>query len=138
SLIFNSITISASGYSMNLNPIVLGVSSFSGATGYITVNTGALNNSIALNMQLGNAAGTDQFFTVNSGASLNITGQVSGTTGSELTKEGAGTLTLSGNNNGFTGPIKLDNNGGIVQITNANALGTAALGTTVGTNAQLQ
>src|SRR5262249_20072246 len=87
--------------------------------------------------QLGGPSGTDQFFTVNTGGNLTIKGQLSGTTGSSLTKEGFGTLVLANDNSAFTGKVKLDNNAGIVTITDVNALGTGSF-TTVGTNAQLQ
>src|SRR5205809_2222827 len=148
-LVFNSITISASGYTLdspttkpNIADISLGTSSASGSTGFVTVGVGSLGNNIALNMQLANATSTDQFFTVNSGASLTVSGQLSTATsvqlGAQLTKEGFGILVLTADNSAFKGPIKLDTNAGIVQITDSHALGDTAHSTTVGTNAQLQ
>jgi autotransporter-associated beta strand protein len=134
---FNSITLSASNYTLKGNALTLGSTTASGTTGFITVGVGALSEAISLNLQLGGPAGTDQFFTVNTGGVLTVSGQISGTTGSSLTKEGTGTLFLVSDNSGFTGKVKLDNNSGIVNIQNANALGTGP-NTTVGTNSQLQ
>src|SRR5204863_536033 len=51
---------------------------------------------------------------------------------------GAGTLILASDNSAFIGPITLDQNAGIVTITNVNALGSITAGTTVGTNSTLQ
>jgi autotransporter-associated beta strand protein len=134
---FNSITISASGYTLKGNALTLGSTQASSTTGFITVGVGASGNTISLSMQLGGPAGTDQFFTVNTGGVLTISGQLSGSTGSSLTKEGFGTLVLTTDNSPFTGKVKLDNNAGVVTITNANALGSGP-NTTVGANAQLQ
>ncbi len=52
-----------------------------------------------------------------------------------LTKTGAGTLVLTGNNT-YTGPTSLD--AGILRITNAGALGASADGVTVADGAQLE
>ena len=132
----NSITISASGYTLSQNAITLG--SASAGSGAVTVNAGAANNLIALNVQMGGAAGNQQIFTVDSGADLTVSGQLSGTTGVQLTKQGDGTLTLAGDNHNYTGPIAVATGGGILKITNASALGDTTGGTTIGTNSQLQ
>lgn len=135
---FNSITISAGNYTLAGNPISLGDPSVSNG-GFIIVNSGALNNTISLDtIELAGAGGSRQFFTVQFGSDLNISGRLVGATGVELTKGGQGSLTLSGDNGGFTGPISLDNNGGVVTITNVAALGTTSEGTRVGTNATLR
>jgi autotransporter-associated beta strand protein len=134
---FNSITFQASGYTIKgvstSTSIVLGtVSSF--GSGYIVDNAGSLNETITANVALGGPPGSDQFFNVGVGASLSVTGKLTGNTGSFLTKEGAGTLTLTGTNSGFTGGVKIDQ--GIVIITSATALGSNNE-TIVATNAQL-
>jgi autotransporter-associated beta strand protein len=138
-LIFNSITFAANagGYSLDGTALTLGSSTSSGSSGYITVGVGSLNDTIALNMQLGNPATADQIFNVDAGASLTISGSLSGTTGSNLVKGLSGTLVLTADNSGFTGRVKLNNNGGSVEITTATALGTGP-NTTVSANAQLQ
>ena len=60
---------------------------------------------------------------------------VIGGTGGLLTKMGAGTLTLSGNNS-YTGATSI--NAGILQVNVNNALGTNAAGTTVANGAALK
>src|SRR4029077_6927921 len=97
-----SITISGSGYTLSGDRIILG-GPFGGTS--IIVNAGAVGNTIAFDIQMGGAAGNIQFFTVNSGADLTLTGRLSGTTGVELAKEGSGTLIFQGDNSAFTGPI---------------------------------
>ncbi len=136
-LVLNSIQVSGAGYTLAGKPITLGDPSASGS-GTLTVNTGAINTNINFDIQLAGQAGTKQFFTVNQTADVTVAGHLSGTTGSELTKEGLGTLTLTNDNSGFTGPITVDNNSGVLAITNAKALGDTTSPTTVGTNSQLQ
>jgi autotransporter-associated beta strand protein len=133
---FNSITISGSNYTLNGNPLALGTTSVSGS-GFLTLQTGSVNDVISLNMQLGGAGGTKQFFTTAAFSSLTISGQLSGTTGSTLTKEGSGTLILTKNNSAFTGPVTIDNNAGFVEIANSKALGSGAHVTSVGANSTL-
>ncbi|MBN9517029.1 autotransporter-associated beta strand repeat-containing protein, partial [bacterium] len=59
-------------------------------------------------------------------------------TGARLVKAGAGTLTLTGNNSAFTGPIQVSAGGGVLVASgNPNALGSAAAGTTVLAGGQL-
>jgi autotransporter-associated beta strand protein len=132
---FNSIAISASNYSLGGNALTLGTTQATGS-GNIVENAGFSGDTIALNVQLAGAAATRQFITVNFGATLTITGKLIGTTGSELTKEGSGTLVLGGDNSGFTGPFTIDHDAGIVTMMTATALGTGQV--TVGTNSQLQ
>jgi len=134
---FNSITISDSNYTITGKAITLGQVSVSGS-GNISVSAFSANDKINLNIVLGAAAGSKQFFTIGSGADLTINGQISGNTGSTLTKEQPGVLILTGNNAGFTGPIFIDNNSGALEITNPNALGDTLSGTTVGTNSSLE
>ena len=138
---FNSISISASGYTLGGNALTLGnPNDFNG--GYITAgSSGIITDTISLSIQLGAAAGSLQFFTVNSNATLTITGDLTGTTGAQLTKSGTGTLVLSGDNSGFTGPIYINNSGGIVEAESNTALGSASSTSaivTVGSYSQLQ
>ena len=139
--IYKSITISGNNYLLKGNAIVLGDPSAS-LSSAVNINSGTLNAEIDFDMQLGGPAvgSNQQFFTVGTGASLIIKGHLSSVSSNpQLTKEGAGTLTLTGDNSAFTGPVTIDTNGGIVNIQNVNALGSnTTIGTTVDTNAQLQ
>src|SRR5262249_55804833 len=67
-------------------------------------------------------------------------GHLSGSSATQLTAKGAGKLTLTNDNSGFSGPFKIDNSDGnaIVAITNTRALGSPVNATTIATNTQLQ
>ncbi len=134
---FNSITFSGNNYILSGNGITLGNNTPS-ASGAINVGAGLNNETISLNIQLADQATSRQFITVNSSAMLTISGNLSGATGAQLTKEGAGVLKLTADNSAFTGPIALDTNAGIIQITNANALGGSTGNVTVSAGSQLQ
>jgi autotransporter-associated beta strand protein len=140
---FDSITISASGYSLlgtAGRPIVLGDPTVSGS-GFVLDNAGPGSTAtIGLDMQLGGLAGTNQFIDVQSGATLTISGQLSSPAGggAQLTKKDTGTLVLTHDNTPLTAPVSLQTSGGILQIQNPNALGSSTTPVTVGTNAQLQ
>ncbi len=134
--VFNSITFSGSGYTLTGNSITLGSAAL--GTGFVLVNSGATGETIGLNMTLGGAASSQQNFTVNFGATLTITGSLTGTSGAEFAKEGVGTLTLSADNSGFTGPFLVDNNGGALAITAPKALGGGTNTVTVNQGGQLQ
>ncbi|MGA2443444.1 MAG: autotransporter-associated beta strand repeat-containing protein [Tepidisphaeraceae bacterium] len=136
SLQLNSLTFTGSNYALTGNALTLG--STTSGSGFISVNANAANNSAVFDIALAGAAGNTQFFTVNTGAALTLSGQLSGSTGVALTKEGSGTLILTGDNSGFTGPFTLASSGGIVQTQNASALGASTLTATVGVNSQLQ
>ncbi len=139
--IYKSITISGNNYLLKGNAIALGdpAASLSSA---ININNGTLNAEIDFDIQLGGPAvgSNQQFFTVGTGGSLVLKGHLSSVSSNpQLTKEGAGTLTLTNDNSAFTGPVTIDTNGGIINIQNVNALGSnATVGTTVDTNSQLQ
>jgi len=138
---FNSLsfsdTIDNPGYVLTGLPLILGDPSTPGS-GFINVLPGVPSSDIQLAMQLAGPGGQRQFITVGGGSTLTIDGQLSGTTDCDLTKEGSGTLVLTADNGQFTGPITVDTNGGVLEITNANALGDTSNPTTVQTNAQLQ
>ncbi len=133
---FNSITISGSNYTLGGKPLTLGVPTQK--SGFVNVSNNDTSELISLDVTLGGPPGSDQFFTINPGADLTISGRISGTTLSSLTKEQTGQLILTADNSGFTGPVQLGNTAGIVTITNAKALGDTTSPTTVGTNSQLQ
>ncbi len=70
---------------------------------------------------------------VNDGADLTLSGAVSG---AGVINANSGTITLGGNNTGFTGTVAA-NGSGVIRVNNNNALGaggTAANGTTLGGN----
>src|SRR5262249_43383189 len=115
---FNSITIAGSNYNLTGNKLILRSPSVSGS-GSPHVNGGASGDIITLDVQLGGAAGSKQFFTIDSSSDLTIAGHLSGTTGVELTKAGTGILILNNDNSGFTGPISLGTAAGVLRITNA-------------------
>ncbi len=148
--LFNSLTISASGYSLGgtvASPTLA-------LSGPINVGTNLGTLSITLNLRLTPPTSTlQQTITVNSGSELIISGQLSSgysnptlAAQQTLTKAGAGTLVLGGDNSPYTGAFALANNGGVLAITHHNALGLGntvsgvptAGETTVNTGAQLQ
>jgi autotransporter-associated beta strand protein len=131
--IFNSITLADSNYMLSGHAITLGGPSGGNS---IIVAAQAKTDVVAFNITLGGAAGNRQFFTVNSGGDLTLSGKLIGTTGVDFTKEGTGLLTLSNDNSGFIGPITVAQ--GVLLMTNALALGDTTNGTTVLANAQLQ
>jgi autotransporter-associated beta strand protein len=133
SLQINSLTISGSNYAFTGNSLTLG--SAAPGSGNVVLNTNAANNSAAFDIALAGGAGNTQSFTVNFGAALTLGGQLSGNTGVALTKQGAGTLILAGDNS-FTGPFTI--NSGIVRIQHASSLGANTLAATINTNSQLQ
>lgn len=145
--VFNSISITGTGYTIGGLAITLGSSTvFSGQTGEILENggAGATNNIDFTKIYLGGGADSgQQDFSVSALNSLTI-GSVlaspSGAPGKGLKDIGSGTLVLTATNT-FIEPFTIV--GGIVEITNADALGDpTATGstnaTTVDANAQLQ
>lgn len=135
-LTVNSIQIAnLSNYTLTGNQITLGNPGAAGS-GTILVASGLTGTDIGLPMQLSAASGSKQFITVGAAGVLTLSGALTGNTGSEITKEGTGTLILSNNNSGFNGPFNLDHDAGIVRIQHARALGSGLV--TVGNNSQLQ
>lgn len=134
--VFNSITFSDNNYTLlGTQQLTLGDPTSSGS-GYIVVNSNVTGNIISLNVKMGGAAGSQQFFTINNGADLLISGKLTGATGSNITKDGGGLLYLSNDNSGFIGDINVSV--GYLQITHAKALGDSVGKTFVATGAQLQ
>jgi autotransporter-associated beta strand protein len=134
---FNSITFAGSNYILTGNQITLGDPTVSGS-GSLIAKPLVKNVRMNLDVNLAGPGTGRQFIDIGTGSDVTINGQLSGTTGVNLTKEDFGTLVLTNDNSGFIGPITLATNGGIVRITNPNALGDLSFGTTVQANAQLQ
>ena len=113
----------------------------SSATGLLLPNPVTLSNSSVTlggsNPLLFSGAftlnGTNNTVFINSGVSVVIDGAIGGS--AMLTKAGSGTLVLAGTN-GYTGLTIVS--GGIVQVQNSSAFGTAAGGTVVSNNASVQ
>ena len=123
--IFNSITLSGSGYTLSGNPIILG----QGLAG-ITDSASSGGNTIALDIRLDT---TRDIFVTNTAESLTISGRIAGVGG--INKEGTGTLILSGANT-FGGTLKI--NVGVVNARNDRSLGTILAGTEVVGGAALE
>jgi autotransporter-associated beta strand protein len=146
---FDSISFSASGYSIAssaTNKLVITGALNANANLGITPATG--EPTITALLELASpASNPQQTITVGSDTVLDISGTVSGNSAAQTVfKAGVGELELDGNNTGYTGAVNLAANGGIVLITNNDALGTGAAVsgdpnagvTTVNSNAQLQ
>ena len=114
---FNSITISGNGYTLAGNSIVLGA-------GNLSDTNASGSNTVSLAMSM---AATRTFSVSNASESLTVSGVLSGAGG--LTKTSAGTLILSGTNT-YSGATTI--NGGTLQISADNNLGTAPGGATAG------
>ena len=93
------------------------------------------------------ASSPQQTVAVGGGTVLDLSGTVSGSSATQTVfKSLTGTLELDGNNTGYTGAWNLQANGGIILVTNGNALGTGtpvsgvpnAGVATVNSNAQIQ
>lgn len=136
---FNSIAFAGDDYVLTGNQIILGDEGAS-SSGFINSNVGATNNVIQFDIQMGGNDGGLQFFTISSNSDLTIEGKLSTKTGVDvgLTKDGQGTLTLTGDNKDFLGDIAIQEDGGIIVVSHANALGDTAHGTTVAARSQIQ
>ncbi|MBX9583214.1 MAG: autotransporter-associated beta strand repeat-containing protein, partial [Gemmataceae bacterium] len=136
--IFNSITYGAGGYTLSGSPLTLGGISGVSQSGNLVVTAGAVDNALAMNVTLGAAAGNFQTFSILDSAALTVSGRLAGVANSTLTKDGAGTLTLTNDNSGFAGFFRLNNNAGQLVITNPNALGTTSARTIVGAGSSVR
>jgi autotransporter-associated beta strand protein len=123
--IFNSITFSGSGYTISGNRIILGP----GLAG-ITDSVSSGGNTISLDIRLDV---TRDIVVTNTAETLTISGRITGVGG--ITKEGTGTLVLSGANT-YGGITKI--NVGVINARHSTALGTIALGTEIVGNAALE
>ncbi len=94
-----------------------------GGTGAVVLNGGTLRNTTAMTLSrditLGLGHGT---FSVNAGVDLTLSGNIAGAGG--LSKFGAGTLVLTGNNS-YSGPTRIG--GGTLSISEASNLGTGEI-----------
>ena len=96
-------------------------------TASIIVSAGAANQVMALNIQLGTAIASNETITVQPSGSLTISGQLSGNSATQLSKDGVGTLTLTADNSNFRGPFAINNaigNGNVI-LTNPLGLGAS-------------
>ena len=123
--LFNSITISGSGYTLGGNEILLGAG-IAGITDSNSSGGNTINFAITLNA-------TRSIYVTNSGEILTINGCINGVGG--ITKEGVGKLVLTGVNT-YAGVTTI--NVGVINIQNASALGSIAAGTTVVGGAALE
>ncbi|HEV3082674.1 MAG TPA: autotransporter-associated beta strand repeat-containing protein, partial [Gemmataceae bacterium] len=114
---FNSITFTGGGYSLSGNPIVLG--RLTG--GSVADNSGAITNKLNMNLIFQGIKGTETF-SASSNTVLTVTGQIVGPSSFQLKITNLGTVALTADNSGFTGPVTV--NQGALQIQNANALGS--------------
>lgn len=135
--VFNSITFTGSNYTLTGNALTLGDASALGSGNIIVqASPSAQIQTISLDLQLGGAGGR-QSFTVEGSHRLIINGALTGNANVELTKFGTGRLVLGGDNNAFAGPITVDTNAGVLEVTHENALGGTAQGTVIGTSSEL-
>ncbi|MGC3968967.1 MAG: autotransporter-associated beta strand repeat-containing protein [Pirellulales bacterium] len=134
-----------SGATLNLNASNQTIGTFNAMTGATISGSGTLTlgGGTATLTALGNSVisagvlfggGTRTLATTAAQDSLTIGGAI-GSDATALTKTGAGTVVLSGNN-AYAGLTTVS--AGIVNIRHANALGTTAAGTTVAAGATLQ
>jgi len=128
----NSITFDDSGYTLSGNTIILGQGQNANSIILpgITDSVSSGGNTISLPIRLD---ATRLISVSNSGETLTISGAITGVGG--LSKEGTGTLVLSGGNT-FGGVTKV--NGGVLSCRHATCLGTIVLGTEVVGNAALE
>jgi len=103
----------------------LAIGAFSDTVGTVTLSGGSITGS-------GGTLTSTSDFVMNAGAATSVSAILGGSVG--LTKTANGQLTLSGSNT-YTGITAI--NGGSILMTNANALGTTAAGTTVAAGSTL-
>lgn len=123
--IFNSITLSGSGYTLSGNKIILG----QGLAG-ITDSAASGGNTIAFDIRID---ATREIFVTNSAETLTISGGIYGLGG--ITKEGTGKVVFSGPNK-YGGITKI--NVGTINAQHSTSLGSIAAGTEVVGGAALE
>ncbi len=123
--IFNSITLSGSGYTLSGNKIILG----QGLAG-ITDSASSGGNTIAFDIRVDV---TREIYVTNSAETLTISGGIYGAGG--ITKEGTGKVVFSGANK-YAGLTKI--NVGVINARHSTSLGTIAAGTEVVGGAALE
>ncbi|MEI6655484.1 MAG: autotransporter-associated beta strand repeat-containing protein, partial [Verrucomicrobiota bacterium] len=121
------------GTAINAGTLQVGADHNLGGTGAITFGGGTLAFSAGFsssrNLTLNSGGGTLD----NSGSTATLTGVISGS--GALTKTGIGTVQLTGTNS-YTGATTINN--GILQISNAAALGITGAGTTINAGGELK
>jgi filamentous hemagglutinin family protein len=127
----NALGTAAGGTTVN-GGATLALNGFTVAGEPLTLNGGTLSRAAGSPIWNGTVNLASTSTVTGGGGTLTLGGVVSGAGG--LTKTGAGAVTLSGNN-AYAGVTTL--NAGTLTVNNANALGTAAGGTTVNAGATL-
>ncbi|MFA5262762.1 MAG: autotransporter-associated beta strand repeat-containing protein [Opitutaceae bacterium] len=116
---------------------ISGTNSYAGKltlTGATRINSDS--GTLTLNVASGNGIESASAQNLTFGGAGNVTvSDIIATGGGSLTKDGTGTLTLAAANT-FTGAVSVGE--GVLNIQNANALGTVAGGVTVSSGAELQ
>src|SRR4051812_19516396 len=130
--LLEGVTFNSSSASATVSvPLTLGAAASIYSANVTNSVTGDPKLNLAGNLDLG----LGQTLTTDGKGDINITGIVSGTGGSGITKLGDGTLILGGPNT-FEGALNV--NQGAVRVTNAGGLGSTAGGTFVSTGAAVQ
>lgn len=120
-----------SGARIKLGNTATGVGAGSGASAAGSISVTAISTA-PHNVGFDLLLGADTTFSAVTGSSINIGGSISGAYG--LTKDGAGTFSLTGSNS-YTGLTTISD--GTLNIQHANALGTTAGATTVSSGGTL-
>lgn len=124
------LTVASGTYTISNTPgngITLGNASTN--IGTILVNTNAINTILSMDMTMGAAPNSSELIKVETGASLTLSGTISGDSTAQLSTQGSGTITVTRDNSAYLGAFKLDNTvgTGTVIISNARALGGPAI-----------
>jgi autotransporter-associated beta strand protein len=130
---FLSITFQSGGYSVSGNKVLLG-NGVSGASPHITANAGTVNFEPDIDL-FGNIAGGQFRFIADTGATMNLTGVITGAINESVRKEGAGKVVFDAANQ-YQGTTTVAE--GILSITNDSSLGATTRGTAVSDGAALE
>ena len=108
--------------------------------GVYTLNSATANNTLTVSG--GISFNSNQRLDITGAGDTDIAGNISGgnRTSSSIVKDGAGRLTLAGDNNNYLGAIRVADNGGTLRVRHSNALGRASLAgpVTIGAGATLE